>query len=148
MRVKISTRLSAAPGRVFEKLQQPALLVEIASPICIIEPVKPDHLPERWHVDREYTFRMTLFKVLPIGRHTIRLVEIDTLNYRISSNESGKMVRVWNHLITLEEESDGSTTYTDDVEIEAGIRTPLIWLFAQLFYRHRQRKWRKIAGSL
>jgi len=32
----------------------------------------------------------------------------------------------------------------DRVANNAGILTPCIWLFAQLFYRHRQRRWRQL----
>ncbi|MBE7004664.1 MAG: hypothetical protein E7425_10385 [Ruminococcaceae bacterium] len=31
--------------------------------------------------------------------------------------------------------------YTDRVEIRAGWITPFIWLWANAFYAHRQRKW-------
>ena len=33
------------------------------------------------------------------------------------------------------------TKYTDKVEILAGWKTPFIWLWANAFYAHRQRKW-------
>jgi hypothetical protein len=34
----------------------------------------------------------------------------------------------------------------DTVEVRAGVLTPFIWLFAQLFYRHRQRRWRALVA--
>jgi len=30
------------------------------------------------------------------------------------------------------------------VDIEAGLLTPFIWLFSQVFYRHRQRRWQAL----
>jgi hypothetical protein len=41
----------------------------------------------------------------------------------------------------------GGTLYRDQVTIQAGMFTPFIWLFAQLFYRHRQRRWRQLART-
>jgi len=38
-------------------------------------------------------------------------------------------------------------SYTDEIEIQAGWLTPGIWLFAQLFYRHRQRRWKALLRS-
>ncbi len=36
---------------------------------------------------------------------------------------------------------ENHTKYTDQVEIQAGWKTPFIWLWANAFYTHRQRKW-------
>jgi len=33
------------------------------------------------------------------------------------------------------------------VTIEAGILTPFVWLFARLFYAHRQRRWAALAAK-
>ena len=35
----------------------------------------------------------------------------------------------------------GMIQYTDRVEIQAGWKTLFIWLWANMFYTHRQRKW-------
>ena len=56
-------------------------------------------------------------------------------------------MRNWNHLIRIEPEGAGSR-YTDEIEIGAGPLTPLISLYAKLFYRYRQRRWRKLARTL
>ncbi len=34
--------------------------------------------------------------------------------------------------------------YTDEIEIKAGMLTPAIWIFARLFYRHRQKRWKML----
>ena len=49
------------------------------------------------------------------------------------------LIRIWDHKILLEHFL-GMTRYTDDVEIHAGPLTAPAWLFAQLFYFHRQRR--------
>ena len=58
------------------------------------------------------------------------------------------MIRKWDHWITVAPNPDGSTDYRDEVEISAGVLTPFVWIFAQLFYRHRQRRWRGLAATL
>ncbi len=35
--------------------------------------------------------------------------------------------------------------YSDVIDIDAGILTPLVWGFAHLFYHYRQMRWRKLA---
>ena len=59
----------------------------------------------------------------------------------IKSHEGNKHVPVWNHDITLKVLDDTHTRYTDRVEIKAGWKTPFVWLWANAFYAHRQRKW-------
>ena len=59
----------------------------------------------------------------------------------IYSMEWNKHVPVWNHNITLVRLDEGHTRYTDQVEIHAGWKTLFVWLWANLFYAHRQKKW-------
>ena len=33
------------------------------------------------------------------------------------------------------------------LSFRAGVLTPFIWLFAQLFYRHRQSRWRRLVAN-
>jgi len=42
----------------------------------------------------------------------------------------------------------GRCGYTDQIDIQAGILTPPIWLFAHIFYRYRQRRWRHLVRAL
>lgn len=39
---------------------------------------------------------------------------------------------------------DNVTEYTDEVEIYAGWKTPIVYLWAKMFYGHRQKKWIKL----
>jgi len=38
-------------------------------------------------------------------------------------------------------------SYTDEVEIEAGVFTPLVWLYANLLYRYRQLRWKVLISK-
>ena len=55
-------------------------------------------------------------------------------------------MRRWRHGIRVEQLSEKSCRYTD--EIEAGRMTPAIRLFVTLFYRYRQTRWRGLARVL
>ena len=69
----------------------------------------------------------------------------------LRDNGEGVLMRRWDHRITLQPLSDGRTLYTDDIEVIARhlpwLMTPLSALFAQVFYRHRQRRWRQLAAQ-
>lgn len=152
MKTTATTLLEAKPERVWEELQRPALLEYVAAPLVVFEPVDPASFPERWSED-EYLVRMLLLGVLPLGRQTIRTskVRVDETEgdqfYQLRDDGSGQLVSVWDHLISVRETPDGKTVYTDEVEVKTGVLTPFIWLFATLFYRPRQRRWRNVVEN-
>ena len=86
--------------------------------------------------------KLYFLKLIPLGWHTIRLVKMDKKTNTISSQESGLLAQVWNHNISFREVGSGKVSYTDEIEIQAGCLTPAIWLFAHIFYRYRQRRWK------
>ncbi|MBR2811677.1 MAG: hypothetical protein IKD69_09885 [Solobacterium sp.] len=122
---------------VFQKLQQLKTLQYIAKPFAAFEPV--DDAERIWTVGSTSSYRLRLFGVIPFGTHTIHIVRFDPAV--VSSREKNEHVPVWNHDILMEPADAKHTRYTDRVEIQAGWKTVLIWLWANAFYAHRQRKW-------
>ena len=98
-----------------------------------------------WKEGQTESFRFKLFCLIPYGVHTIHI--IDFSKDGICTNESNPHVPVWNHRIRLNALADGTTEYSDEVEIGAGWKTSLVWAWANLFYSHRQRRWIKLLSS-
>jgi hypothetical protein len=65
-----------------------------------------------------------------------------------SSRERDALVRRWDHLIRIRPLANDCCRYLDEIDIDAGPLTLLVWLFAQVFYRHRQRRWQRVAERL
>lgn len=132
------TSVFPAPRKtVFKKLQKLETLQYIASPFATFEPV--GDAVGVWKEGEKSSYRFRLFGIIPFGIHTIRIIRFSPDG--ISSREGNKHVPVWNHDITLVRLDDNRTRYTDRVEIHAGWKTVFIWLWANMFYAHRQRKW-------
>lgn len=142
MFARISTQFACTESELWQKLSKPESLVFVASPILSFAPIEPGVLGSEWEVGRDYPLKLYFLGFIPLGRHRIQLVEVDRNRKRISSRESGLLARVWNHDISFEEMRPGLVRYTDEIEIRAGWLTPFIWLFAHVFYRHRQRRWK------
>ena len=142
--VRISTVLYCSADELWNKIIDPSSLKFVASPVLTFVPEgqTDDDLPDEWNTGVSYQMKLRLFGLIPLGRHTIRLVKIDRENRTIESRESGSLAKVWNHTISFRETSRGIVTYTDVIELDAGLLTPVVWLFSQLFYRHRQRRWK------
>ncbi len=142
MIVRVSTRLPCTEGELWRKLLQPASLRFVAAPILRFVPIGDADLDGAWEEDVPYDLELFFLRLVPLGRHTIRLVRIDDEANTIVSRESGALARTWNHTISFHEVAPGVVRYTDEIEIGAGWLTPAVWLFAHLFYRHRQRRWK------
>ena len=116
----------------------------IAKPFATFEPV--GETVSTWEVGSTSAYRFRLFSLIPYGTHTIHILRFDPGG--VSSREGNAHVPVWNHEISLVEKDESHTLYTDRVEIRAGWKTAFIWLWANAFYAHRQRKWvRLLNGS-
>ena len=122
---------------VFQKLQKLETLQFIAWPYASFEPV--EGAAAQWTVGSTSSYRFRLFGRIPFGTHTIHIVRFDPDG--ISSREGNGHVPVWNHDIRLRPLDDRHTEYTDRVEIRAGWKTAFVWLWAEAFYAHRQKKW-------
>lgn len=132
MIVQKTTVFPASRETVFRKLQQLETLQYIAKPFASFEAVGKEM--KVW-----VSYRFKLFGFIPYGTHTIRIIRFDEDG--VSSREGNEHVPVWNHDISLIPIDQEHTRYTDRVEIRAGWKTVFIWLWANAFYAHRQRKW-------
>lgn len=141
MRTKTIYKQSIFPcgiDRVYALLQNLSTLQYIAAPYATFEPQSKSD-DTQWHPGQTTAFRLRIFAVLPYGIHTIKVVEFSKEG--IYTNESNAHVPIWNHRIQLIDNKDGTTTYSDEVEIGAGWKTIFVWMWAKCFYAHRQKKW-------
>ena len=137
MIVQKTSVFPAGRDAVFQKLQKLETLQYIAWPFATFEPVGNAVLT--WTVGSTSSYRFRLFGVIPFGTHTIHIVRFNPEGIR--SREANEHVPVWNHDIIMEPVDANHTEYTDRVEIRTGWKTAFIWVWANAFYAHRQRKW-------
>lgn len=152
MRVSISTHLDAEPQWVAAQLQSTAVFRHIAAPLLTFGTATGAPWPRLWPPG-ELHMHMRLLGLLPLGRQTVRTCIEPSLEPggwpALRDNGDGALLHRWDHRILLQPLPGGRTLYTDVVEVQARhlpwLMTPLYALFAQLFYRHRQRGWRLLA---
>lgn len=142
MEVGLSTELEAPAEAVWRMLQKSESLRFVAAPVLRMG----DDLPRYWRDSGGPVTlaSMRLLGLLPLWRHEIRIVSLDEERREILTEEGGGPMRLRRHRIQLHPLSEGRCRYTDRVEIEAGVLTPGFWIFALLFYGHRQRRWRQL----
>lgn len=124
---------------------RPTTMQTIAHPVLKFSPVQPKELPDEWKPNEVYRVNLCSLQIIPLGWYDIKItIEEDTPTLCVARDRGhGRFITIWDHVITLERRGD-ETAYTDSVDVHAGILTPLVYVFAQFFYRHRQRRWKKI----
>lgn len=151
MKVSLSTRIAMSPDEVWQKVQTPELLMHIAAPLVRFQLLEPAQASNFSSSDR-FLARLTLFGFLPFGTQwivpTVHMDNAAPWPKQLRDNGHSALITTWDHWITVEPDGDGGTRYRDEVEVKAGLLTPFIWAFAQIFYRHRQRRWRALARSV
>ena len=140
--VKKSSVFPAAKDEIFRRLQKLKTLQYIAHPYATFKSVD-DTEELTWQEDSAFAFHFKLFALIPFGVHTIKVMQFD-IEKGIYTQEGNKHVPVWNHKIILEKIDENTTKYTDIVEIQAGWKTLFVYLWANSFYAHRQRKWKRL----
>jgi len=144
MIARITIQLPCDEAELWSRITRPRSLQYVTRPILRFVPLEDGALDGDWEVGKPYDLKLYLFQAIPLGRHRIRLLKVDERTRTILSEESGLLARVWNHVISFHRSGDRTVAYTDEIQIEAGWLTPLVWAFAHLFYRHRQRRWKRL----
>lgn len=79
-----------------------------------------------------------------MGKHAIHVKKVDKAALELLTTEHNKIVTVWNHFIKMGRVGEARTSYTDVVDLYAGILSPLIAVWTSLFYKHCQSRWQKL----
>lgn len=137
--VKKTSVFPATENEIFEKLQKLETLQHIAYPMATFTPVDGNG-SLIWQAGAEFAFAFKLFGFIPFGIHRIKVLRFD-LDTGIFTEERNPHVPVWNHQIIVKKIDDSHTQYSDIVDINAGWKTIFVYLWANCFYSHRQRKW-------
>ena len=140
MRVIRSSVFPADADVIWEKLKEIDSLKYVAAPMATFSAVGHSGALV-WEKGCEYDFVFKLFGFIPFGTHHISIRKFDSAEHIIVSYEHNENVRKWNHRITLKTVGRSHTLYTDIVDIDAGIKTLPIYIWANIFYAHRQRRW-------
>lgn len=147
LKIIVSTNLNNTIEKIWDKILNIETLIFICKPMARFKLLSNENII-KWELNKEYIFKLFIYGFLPFGRHKIILEKIDPNNGLLVSKEHNKIVKIWNHKIYMKNEGEMKIKYTDEVDIYAGIFTLFVVSWATLFYKHRQKKWRKIALEL
>ena len=147
IKIIVSSILNNSAEKIWNKLLNVETLIYICKPMITFKS-KTKEKNMKWELNKEYIFKLFIYGFLPFGNHIIILDKIDENEKVIISKEHNNIITIWNHTIRMENNGEKSIKYTDEVEIYAGIFTFFVAIWSIIFYKHRQKKWAKIAQTL
>lgn len=146
MVVESSTELLAPADRVWSQVKRPATLRDVSRGLLGLR--VPGGLPDRFTRGESLRVRPMLFHLVPLWSHHLQMIRVDDRELVAETREHGGPIRRWDHRIEVEQSLGPRSRYTDRVEIEAGVLTPLVWTFAKLLLAYRRTRWRQLARGL
>lgn len=143
MKAIITSKLNISAGDAWRLVKKSSTLIFITKGVLSFS--DSDHYPEEWLENRSVTSRLKFFGLFPAWNHEIYFQKICDSALEILTQEQGGIVSKWEHLIKVTPtDNDAIILYTDQIDIEAGLFTPFVWLYAHLFYRYRQLRWKRL----
>lgn len=144
--VSISTKLPLPADEAWQMLTRKSTFLYITR--GMVGYSGAEAWPERLFCPRALIVtKLRLLHFLPPTPHVVEIVRVDDAAMQVETSERGGPVRSWKHQMKVEALRSDLCRYTDRVEIQAGLLTPAVWIFACIFYYYRQMRWRMLART-
>lgn len=108
-------------------------------------------LKDRRHpiTEGEYgTGWVRLFHLIPVARWSIHVHTVDADFRVIATEECGGVFRRWAHTLHVTPIDPVSCRYSDIVELDAGVFTPIAVPMVRAIFWYRHRRWRRLAAVI
>lgn len=140
------TELSAPATAVWRAVKTPDAFRTVTRGVLTMPVIK--QRDDDWREGETVAGWVFLFGLIPFSHHTLHISRIDDSAMTLNSRESGGLLRRWNHDIVVTAVGGSRCNYRDRIDIDAGVFTPIVVLYARWFYTTRQRRWRELAKKL
>lgn len=140
--VRVSSEYPVTQEHLWKHLLRSSTLVYVT--FDMQEFSAAESFPEQWQEGTEVVTDVQIFGLATVKDYKIKFTKVDESVGEIHTEESGGSVKKWNHIMRAERITSKSCRYTDEVEIQGGVATPLIYAYASYMYRRRQRYLREL----
>ena len=145
MKLSLETNLSAPPERVWAEVKTIRLFRHVTAPFIVFRSAEPGGFPDHF-VEGAHRVSMYFLGFIPIGQQVVNVSKGSDVgpDYWLRDNGHSALIKKWDHRITVAPTGAGHTLYRDEVDIDAGLMTPFVFVFASAFFRWRQHRWRRL----
>lgn len=154
MRVLLKLVLDCPPDAAWRAIRSPHVLTEVSAPLTSIRSLEPDGFPELWS-EGGHAVAMRAGGLIPLGEQVIGISFPDAPRGNpgvrmMRDNGRGlsgvlSLVTRWEHTMAIAADPAGRTLYRDQLIVEAGPLTPLLWPAYWAFWQWRALQMRRLA---
>lgn len=145
MNVYIQSIFNCSAQRLFEEVQKTENFFYVTTPLVRFVP-RDCTVGAVWE-EGQYVMNMYFLGFLPLGSQYIH-IQLDKANMSVLDRGHSKPVPKWHHLIRIQEAGETQALYSDCIDIEAGLLTLPVVLFARCFFYYRQYRWKKLVKKM
>lgn len=143
-RVHVETILPTDADSVWRAMQYPVTFLYVCRGLFGMPALAGRSAPMR--AGERGTGWLFAFHVFPAYRHTLEILSVDADNRTIATHEFGGVLKSWDHTLKVAAVTEMSCRYSDTVDIDAGVLTPVVVMIARGIYRYRQRRWHRLVA--
>jgi len=140
--ITLTHNYATDPDTLWQKVTDYTCLAKVMEGIIAFE-----GLPSgRTFTGQKCEVMVSLFGKLPAQPYTMEILECDDDARILRSSEKGAGVKSWHHRLTVQSTPEGARL-TDQIEIDAGLLTPLFAIWARYLYRARHKPRLRMLGE-
>ena len=143
MRVLLKLQLDCAPDAAWRAIRNPTVFRAVSAPFTAFDSLEPGGFPDSWP-EGEHLLRAKAFGLAVIGEQTIDLEFRESRQGVRSVHDTGRglsgplaLVDRWEHTMAISALPGARTLYRDQLVVEAGALTPLLWVGFWAFWQWR-----------
>ncbi|MGN7778328.1 hypothetical protein ACTJJE_02230 [Mycolicibacterium sp. 22603] len=144
-RVHLETILPTDADRVWSAMQYPVTFLYVCRGLLSLPALAGRSAPLQ--VGERGSGWLFAFHVLPAYRHTLEVLSADPGTRTIRTHEYGGVLKAWDHTLRVQPIDENSCRYSDSVDIDAGMLTPVVVRVARGIYRYRHRRWHRLVAK-
>lgn len=152
MYVFLRLELDCSPDDAWSALGNPAVFRAVTRPLIRVRSLDAGGFPKRWSETEVHHVAMSLFGVLPLGKHSIDITYTERpggVRMVIDQGEplTGMLSRTstWDHRMAVSAGPGGKTLYRDRLSVRAGLLTLPMWLGLWALWQYRGARLQKLA---
>ncbi|MWD28844.1 hypothetical protein E0K89_015290 [Aquicoccus sp. SCR17] len=140
-RVRLEHDYPVSPDRLWQLATDLDALAEVSGGMVQFRGMPSGRVREGQVIDVE----VSLLGLFPWRPYRMRVISCDDAARRLVSEEEGMGVELWRHSLSVTGE-EGAARLIDEIEIEAGWKTPIVARWARFLYARRDAPRRRLLG--
>jgi hypothetical protein len=143
MRVLLKLEFDCAADAAWRAIRNPKVFRAVSAPFTTFDSLEPGGFPDSWP-EGEHLVRAKAFGLAVIGEQTIDLAFRERRNGVRSVRDTGRglsgplsLVTRWEHTMAVSALPGARTLFRDQLIVEAGVLTPLLWVGFWAFWQWR-----------